>query len=120
MTAVVGRDRELGKIARFLDLADGAPRVLLVEGEAGIGKTTLWRAGVDAARHLGYSVLACAGPEAEAQLPLTRRRRSGSHFAASTRNRSRSCSPVARRRGRNRWRSIVSTGNACRCSKSTR
>jgi DNA-binding CsgD family transcriptional regulator len=62
MGAVVGRDRELAEIASFLDGSDGAPRVLLVEGEAGIGKTTLWRAGVETAvRELSYRVLE-AGP----------------------------------------------------------
>ena len=58
MSAVVGRDRELESIASFLDLAAGAPRVLLVEGDAGIGKTTLWRAGVELARERDYRVSA--------------------------------------------------------------
>lgn len=71
MTAVVGRDRELAEITSFLDLADGDPRILLLEGDAGIGKTTLWRAGVDDARILGYRVLACAGAESETQLSFT-------------------------------------------------
>src|SRR5690242_15822203 len=71
MTAVVGRDRELAEIVSFLDLADGAPRVVLIEGEAGIGKTTLWRTGLDVAREAGYRVLACAGAEAETQLSFS-------------------------------------------------
>ena len=66
MAAVVGRDRELAEIASFLDVSDGAPRVLLVEGEAGIGKTTLWRAGVEtAARESSYRVLQAAPAEKE-------------------------------------------------------
>src|SRR5437870_527251 len=71
MTAVVGRDRELAEIASFLDLSNGGARVLLIEGEAGIGKTTLWRAGVDEASRLGYRVLACAGAASETQLSFT-------------------------------------------------
>ena len=71
MTAVVGRDRELAEITSVLDLADGDPRILLLEGDAGIGKTTLWRAGVDDARILGYRVLACAGAESETKLSFT-------------------------------------------------
>src|SRR5262245_16711757 len=71
MNAVVGRDREVAEITSFLDIADGASRVLLIEGEAGIGKTTLWRAGIHAARELGYRVLACAGAESETQLSFT-------------------------------------------------
>jgi len=67
MTAVVGRDRELAEIASFLDPADKAPRALLIEGEAGIGKTTLWRAGVDAASNeLPYRVLGASPAEKEA------------------------------------------------------
>jgi hypothetical protein len=34
---VAGRDRELAAIAAFLGVVDLAPRVLLIEGEAGIG-----------------------------------------------------------------------------------
>jgi DNA-binding CsgD family transcriptional regulator len=71
VTAVVGRDRELAEIISFLDLADADPRVLLLEGDAGIGKTTLWRAGVEAARKQGYRVLACAGAAAETKLSFT-------------------------------------------------
>src|SRR5436190_1467992 len=47
MDTVVGRDAELAEIGSFLDLASGAPRVLLIEGDAGIGKTTLWRVAVE-------------------------------------------------------------------------
>jgi predicted ATPase len=71
VTAVVGRDRELAEITSFLDLADEGPRILLLEGDAGIGKTTLWRAGIDAGRELGYLVLACVGSESETQLSFT-------------------------------------------------
>src|SRR5919198_3541175 len=68
MHTVVGRDLELAAIASFLDLADGAPRALVVEGEAGIGKTTLCRASVRSARERGYLVLECAGDRSETQL----------------------------------------------------
>src|SRR5215472_10739868 len=43
---VVGRDRELAAVAAFLDAVPLGPCGLLLEGEAGIGKTTVWRAGV--------------------------------------------------------------------------
>jgi DNA-binding CsgD family transcriptional regulator len=71
MTAVVGRDRELAKIASFLDLADEVPRVLLLEGEAGIGKSTLWRGGVEIARDRGYRVLSCTAARSETELSFT-------------------------------------------------
>jgi DNA-binding NarL/FixJ family response regulator len=71
MSAVVGRDRHLAEIASFLDVAGGVSRLLLVDGEAGIGKTTVWRAGVEVARDLGYRVLVCSGAESETQLSFT-------------------------------------------------
>lgn len=45
--------------------------VLAFEGAPGIGKTTLWRAGVDRARAAGTAVLAARATEAEAGLSLT-------------------------------------------------
>jgi DNA-binding CsgD family transcriptional regulator len=71
MATVVGRDRELEAIGSFLDAAPTAARLLLVEGEPGIGKTTLWRAGVDAARARGFLVLSCEAARSETQLALT-------------------------------------------------
>ncbi|HEY5986838.1 MAG TPA: AAA family ATPase [Streptosporangiaceae bacterium] len=56
---VVGRQRELGAIKQFLDSLGGQPRALVLEGEPGIGKTTLWLAGLDDARQRGYCVLSC-------------------------------------------------------------
>ena len=48
-TELIGKAEELSALAEFVDaLADG-PRAFLVEGEAGIGSTTLWRAGVQRA-----------------------------------------------------------------------
>jgi ATP-dependent Clp protease ATP-binding subunit ClpA len=40
---LVGRNEELGDVTAFLDAR--LPAVLVIEGEAGIGKTALWRAG---------------------------------------------------------------------------
>jgi DNA-binding CsgD family transcriptional regulator/tetratricopeptide (TPR) repeat protein len=65
---LVGRDAEAGAVAAFLAATAALPRALVLEGEAGIGKTTLWRAGVERARADGYRVLACAPSAAEAQL----------------------------------------------------
>src|SRR3954469_12893661 len=65
---VIGRPGELQAIERFLDaLADG-PAVLLLEGEPGIGKTTLLRAGVERARRRDRHVLMCAASPSEARL----------------------------------------------------
>jgi hypothetical protein len=40
---VIGRERELAVLTRFLDGAREAPAAMLLEGEAGIGKSILWR-----------------------------------------------------------------------------
>jgi DNA-binding CsgD family transcriptional regulator len=71
MTTLVGRDRELEQIEAFLDTELDAPRALVIEGEAGIGKTTLWRAGVGEARSPSYLVLSCAAAESETHLAFT-------------------------------------------------
>src|SRR5215216_2018841 len=47
---MVGRDEELSSLCAVLDRTADGPAALVLEGEAGIGKSTLWRAGVDAAR----------------------------------------------------------------------
>jgi DNA-binding CsgD family transcriptional regulator len=65
---VVGRQWELGAIEQFLDSLAGQPRALVLEGEPGIGKTTLWLAGLDDARRRGYRVLSCQPSAAEQHL----------------------------------------------------
>jgi predicted ATPase len=65
---VIGREEELGVLRAFLADIEQGPSALVLSGEAGIGKTILWDAGVAEAReHLGY-VLTCRGVEAEASL----------------------------------------------------
>jgi DNA-binding CsgD family transcriptional regulator len=66
--AIVGRDEELAAIGAFFDAGASLPAVLLLEGQAGIGKTTLWRYGIEQARARQLSVLAAAPSQAEAQL----------------------------------------------------
>jgi DNA-binding CsgD family transcriptional regulator len=46
-----------GVVDDFLNAAPREPAALLIEGEAGIGKTTLWLAATDRARELGTRVL---------------------------------------------------------------
>lgn len=64
---VVGRDEELASVVAFLD-GGIRPGVLLLDGEAGIGKTTLWEKAVAAARRSGVRVLACRPGGTETQL----------------------------------------------------
>jgi DNA-binding CsgD family transcriptional regulator len=65
---IVGRDAELDAIRQFLEPRLEPPRALLLEGEAGIGKTTLLAAAGEEARHRGWQVLGCRPAAAEAQL----------------------------------------------------
>ena len=53
------------RVAGFLASAAEHPTALLVEGEAGIGKTTLWLALVARARAAGFSVLTARAGQAE-------------------------------------------------------
>lgn len=67
----MGRGPELEVVTGFLDgLVDG-PATLVFEGEAGIGKTTLWTATLDQARRRGLRVLSCRAAATEVQLGLT-------------------------------------------------
>jgi len=70
--AVVGRHEELEAVVSFLSsVADGrGPAGVLLTGEAGIGKTTLWEAGVDAAREASFRTLLARPAEPEAKLSL--------------------------------------------------
>lgn len=62
---VLGRDDELGSIEAFLDRPAAASPALVLEGEAGIGKSTLWLGGVEAARERGVRVLSARPAELE-------------------------------------------------------
>ncbi len=62
---IVGRDEELRSLSAFLDRTAEGPAALVLEGEAGIGKSTLWLAGVKAARERGFRVLSSRPTEAE-------------------------------------------------------
>lgn len=62
---IIGRDEELGSFHAFLDQTFAGPAALVPEGQAGIGKSTLWLAGVQAARDRGLRVLLSRTAEAE-------------------------------------------------------
>lgn len=55
--SLIGREQDLDRLEAFVSGAHGGPATLLLEGEAGIGKTTLWRAGIERARELGFRIL---------------------------------------------------------------
>ena len=63
-----GRRLELGRVERFLDAALLGSTALLLEGDPGIGKSTLWQAGVDRAIGRGFLLLTSAPAGSEATL----------------------------------------------------
>jgi DNA-binding CsgD family transcriptional regulator len=65
---ILGRDDELDEMGRFLQSVPAGPSALLLEGAAGIGKTTLWLEGAASARRAGYRVLSARAAESEARL----------------------------------------------------
>ena len=66
-----GRESEMRSLEDFLERTAAAPSVLVLSGEAGIGKTELWQAGLQRARARGTRVLAHRAVEAEAVLSFT-------------------------------------------------
>ena len=62
---IVGRESELGSIYGFLDGSAESPAGLVLEGEPGIGKSTLWLAAVASARERGFVVLVACPVQAE-------------------------------------------------------
>ena len=64
---LIGREEELAALSDFLD-GPPPPRIALLEGEAGIGKTTLWRRGIDLGERRGLRALTCSPAESEIQL----------------------------------------------------
>jgi len=62
---IVGREEELASLHAFIDQAEAGPAALVLEGEPGIGKSTLWLAGIEHARGRGLSVVSSRPTEAE-------------------------------------------------------
>ena len=66
MATVFGRKAEIEQIDRFLTGVAGGLSALVVAGEPGIGKTTLWQAGVSRAGSLGCRVMLARPAQSEA------------------------------------------------------
>ncbi len=65
---IVGREEELASLRAFLDAPPEGAMTLRLEGDAGIGKSTLWGAGVELARERGLRVLRAHPAQAERSL----------------------------------------------------
>ncbi len=65
---IVSREPELASVRDFLGRAEPRLAALVLEGGAGIGKSTIWLDGVEHARALGFRVLESRPAEAEQSL----------------------------------------------------
>jgi DNA-binding CsgD family transcriptional regulator len=65
---VIGREPELAILDRFLDSIPIGPSALLLSGDPGIGKTTVWKEGLAGAELRRYRTLSCGPVEAETGL----------------------------------------------------
>src|SRR3982750_3811442 len=64
----IGRESELRVLRDFVSGLDGRSAAVLLAGEAGTGKTTLWHVAVETARAEGHRVLVTRPAAAEARL----------------------------------------------------
>ena len=71
MPAVVGRDAELASLHDFVASVLEGSSALVLQGEAGMGKTTLWTAGVELAEDRGLRVLQARPAESETALSFS-------------------------------------------------
>ena len=67
---VLGRRAELEQLTAMLDAVLAGPHAAVVEGPAGIGKTTVWQAALQATRARSFTVLAARATQTEATLPF--------------------------------------------------
>src|SRR5712691_1775781 len=65
---VIGRDAELARLRGLVDPVPQASQVLLVIGEAGMGKTVMLADAAEQARSAGMRVLPVTGRESESKL----------------------------------------------------
>ena len=65
---VIGRESELAILNSFLDSIPTGPSALVLSGDPGIGKTTVWKEGLAGAQLRHYRTLSCGPVEAETRL----------------------------------------------------
>ncbi len=65
MVEIVGREKEITALDAFVTAPSTGPVAVVLEGEAGIGKSTLWKATAEAGRRNGFRVLRSRPAEAE-------------------------------------------------------
>jgi DNA-binding CsgD family transcriptional regulator len=68
---IVGREQELEALAQFFAAREALPAALTLDGEAGIGKTTLWQAAFAEAELAGFRILSCRPAGTEVRLSFS-------------------------------------------------
>ena len=107
---LVGREEELHRVELFLEAARHAPRVLVIEGEAGAGKTSIWEAALASAQGAGSDTVAARPAETEttfayaALADLMRDRKATERVSRST---------LATTTGTRRARAAASAASSC-------
>ena len=71
MPGVVGREAELASVRGFVASVSEGAAALVLEGDAGVGKTTLWRTGIAEAKERGLRVLEARPAESETALSFS-------------------------------------------------
>jgi DNA-binding CsgD family transcriptional regulator len=67
-SSTLGREEEVAALEEFLDAVPFGPIAFCLEGEAGIGKTVLWKEGLNIAAGRGWRVLSCRPAPSETSL----------------------------------------------------
>jgi DNA-binding CsgD family transcriptional regulator len=67
---LIGRDRDLARLAATLERAPEGAGAVVILGEAGIGKTALWEATLSDAAERGYRICRARASQGEAQFSL--------------------------------------------------
>ncbi len=65
---LLGRENEQAALRRLLERVENGPAGLILEGEAGIGKTALWREGIALANERSFRTLTCEAAPTETPL----------------------------------------------------
>src|SRR4051812_23463429 len=69
--AVLGREAELAAVMRVLEQPLSETRMLVLSGDAGIGKSVLWHEGLRLSQAQGWRTLASRPTDADHNLPFT-------------------------------------------------
>ena len=68
---VIGRQKELLALEAFLAALSAGGQALLLEGDAGIGKSALWHEGLRLARERSFRLLTARAANSETNRPLS-------------------------------------------------